>query len=464
LEDKAVDKMKNKYAIPVSERITYGFGNLAANLMITTANAFITYFYTDVVGLTISVVGTILLFARLFDGVSDLVMGAIVDKTSSSKGKARPWIKRMIIPYGLALTLLFTSPSFLPDEMRAIYAFVTYVISLAGVYTMTMVPYSALIGTTTPDSKERGYLSTSRTILGFIGAFLVNGVVLKIVEMYGAVTETSSWTKMAATLGLISVVLLTVLYGNSKERVLETSEAISADNAQKFSTMDNIKAMIKNKYWLIIITVTLISFINAGFMGINIFYAQWILNDMSKVGLIGMLSFAPIIVSCLFAPILLSRFSKRTIMIIGTVISLIGSVILVLFPTNFTMIAAGLVVRGLGIAPVSVASFAMLGDIADYGEWKTGIRSDGIIFAAATFGEKVGSGLGGWILGMVMALGGYVSGAATQSAATMFAIKSVFAYIPFVFGVVSIILIFFYDLDTKLPDIIKDLEARKGHE
>lgn len=459
-----MDKMKNKYAIPVSERITYGFGNLAANLMITTANAFITYFYTDVVGLTISVVGTILLFARLFDGVSDLVMGAIVDKTSSSKGKARPWIKRMIIPYGLALTLLFTSPSFLPDEMRAIYGFVTYVISLAGVYTMTMVPYSALIGTTTPDSKERGYLSTSRTILGFIGAFLVNGVVLKIVEMYGAVTETSSWTKMAATLGLISVVLLTVLYGNSKERVLETSEAISADNAQKFSTMDNIKAMIKNKYWLIIITVTLISFINAGFMGINIFYAQWILNDMSKVGLIGMLSFAPIIVSCLFAPILLSRFSKRTIMIIGTVISLIGSVILVLFPTNFTMIAAGLVVRGLGIAPVSVASFAMLGDIADYGEWKTGIRSDGIIFAAATFGEKVGSGLGGWILGMVMALGGYVSGAATQSAATMFAIKSVFAYIPFVFGVVSIILIFFYDLDTKLPDIIKDLEARKGHE
>ena len=136
-----MDKMKNKYAIPVSERITYGFGNLAANLMITTANAFITYFYTDVVGLTISVVGTILLFARLFDGVSDLVMGAIVDKTSSSKGKARPWIKRMIIPYGLALTLLFTSPSFLPDEMRAIYAFVTYVISLAGVYTMTMVPY-----------------------------------------------------------------------------------------------------------------------------------------------------------------------------------------------------------------------------------------------------------------------------------------------------------------------------------
>ena len=401
-----------------------------------------------------------MLFARLFDGVSDLVMGAIVDKTSSSKGKARPWIKRMIIPYGLALTLLFTSPSFLPDEMRAIYAFVTYVISLAGVYTMTMVPYSALIGTTTPDSKERGYLSTSRTILGFIGAFLVNGVVLKIVEMYGAVTETSSWTKMAATLGLISVVLLTVLYGNSKERVLETSEAISADNAQKFSTMDNIKAMIKNKYWLIIITVTLISFINAGFMGINIFYAQWILNDMSKVGLIGMLSFAPIIVSCLFAPILLSRFSKRTIMIIGTVISLIGSVILVLFPTNFTMIAAGLVVRGLGIAPVSVASFAMLGDIADYGEWKTGVKAEGVGMAAITFVTKIAGGLTGAIVGWVNQLFGYLPTVAVQSKTAVLGLNICYGYLPLIFCIATLILMLRYDLDKIYPQIQADLQKR----
>ena len=108
----------NLSSVPIGEKITYGFGNLAANLMITTANGFITYFYTDVVGLTISVVGSILLFARVFDGITDILMGAVVDRTSTAKGKARPWIKRMIIPYALALILLFTSPSFLPQEMH----------------------------------------------------------------------------------------------------------------------------------------------------------------------------------------------------------------------------------------------------------------------------------------------------------------------------------------------------------
>ncbi|MEY8463634.1 MFS transporter [Streptococcus merionis] len=447
--------------IPVSERVTFGFGNLAANLMITTANGFITYFYTDVVGLTMSIVGTILLFARVFDGISDLAMGALVDRTSNANGKARPWIKRMILPYGLALVLLFTSPSFLPEGMKAIYAFATYVISLAGVYTMTMVPYNTLIGTTTPDSKERGYLSTSRTIFGFGGAFLVNGAVLKIVEGFGEVTKASSWTKMAAVFALVSMVLLFVLYKNSKERVLETSEAISADNAQKVSTLENIKALFQNKYWVILILTMLINFISSGLGGINIYYAQYILGDVSKVALIGMLSFAPILLGSFLVPFSMARLSKRSVMLLGNLITLLGTTLLALFPTNFSMVIVGLVIRGLGAAPGAVAGFAMLGDVADYGEWKTGIRSDGLIFSAATFGEKVGSGLGGLMLGLVMAAGGYVAGATTQSATAILAIKAIFAYIPIALVILATILIFFYDLDKKLPQITKDIQARR---
>ncbi|MBR7927592.1 MFS transporter [Aerococcaceae bacterium zg-ZUI334] len=446
--------------VSLSEKVTFGFGNLAANLMITTANGFITYFYTDVVGLTIGVVGTILLFARVFDGVSDLVAGAVVDRTATATGKARPWIKRMILPYGLALILLFTSPAFLPEGMKAIYAFATYVISLAGVYTFTMVPYNTLIGTTTSDPKERGFLSTSRTIFGFVGAFAVNGAVLKIVESFGSVTDASSWTKMAAVFALLSIVLLTLLYSNSKERVLESSEALSADRAQKVSTSDNIKALLKNKYWVIMILSMLISFINAGLGGINIFYAQWILGDISKVALLGMLSFAPIIAGSFIVPIFMAKMSKRNVMLLGSFVILVGLIILALFPTDFTMICVGLIIRGLGTAPSAVAGFAMLGDIADYGEWKTGIRSDGLIFSAATFGEKVGSGLGGWILGIIMAMAGYVAKAPTQTAAALFSIKAIFAYIPIIFTVITIVLMFFYDLDNKMPEILKDIQSR----
>jgi len=421
----------NVSSVPIGEKITYGFGNLAANLMITTANGFITYFYTDVVGLTISVVGSILLFARVFDGITDILMGVIVDRTSTVKGKARPWIKRMIIPYALALILLFTSPSFLPQEMKAFYAFATYVISLAGVYTMTMVPYNTMLGTTTSDSKERGFLSTSRTIFGFLGAFLVNGIVLKVVGMFGEVTEASSWTKMAA--------------------VFETDEAYVAEQVEKVPVMDNVKALFKNKYWVIMISTMLIGFISSGLGGINIYYAQYILGDVEKVAVIGMLSFAPIIVGSFFTPIIMAKMSKRNAMILGNAIVVLGTVILALFPENYDLIKVGLIVRGLGIAPTAVASYAMLGDVADYGEWKTGIRSDGLIFSAGTFGEKVGSGLGGLLIGIVMSIGGYVAGAAAQTPGTIFAIKSLFAYIPILLGVISIVLMFFYDLDKKLP-------------
>ena len=432
----------NVSSVPIGEKITYGFGNLAANLMITTANGFITYFYTDVVGLTISVVGSILLFARVFDGITDILMGVIVDRTSTVKGKARPWIKRMIIPYALALILLFTSPSFLPQEMKAFYAFATYVISLAGVYTMTMVPYN------------------TRTIFGFLGAFLVNGIVLKVVGMFGEVTEASSWTKMAAVFALVSVVLLTILYKNSKERVLETDEAYVAEQVEKVPVMDNVKALFKNKYWVIMISTMLIGFISSGLGGINIYYAQYILGDVEKVAVIGMLSFAPIIVGSFFTPIIMAKMSKRNAMILGNAIVVLGTVILALFPENYDLIKVGLIVRGLGIAPTAVASYAMLGDVADYGEWKTGIRSDGLIFSAGTFGEKVGSGLGGLLIGIVMSIGGYVAGAAAQTPGTIFAIKSLFAYIPILLGVISIVLMFFYDLDKKLPEIVKNLQER----
>ena len=132
----------------------------------------------------------------------------------------------------------------------------------------------------------------------------------------------------------------------------------------------------------------LISFISSGLGGINIFYAQWILGDPAKVALIGILSFMPIAVGAVFMPFLLSKFSKKTITLIGGIVMMIGLLIIAAFPENFTMIMVGLVIRGLGIAPGAVAGFAMLGDVADYGEWKTGIRSEGLIFSAELLPKK----------------------------------------------------------------------------
>ena len=443
-------------SMKASQKITFGFGNLAANLLITTASGFITYYYTDIVGLSVAVVGILLMCARWFDGVTDLVMGAIVDKTKSKYGKARPWLLWMSIPYAIALVLMFTSPE-IGQTGKAIYAFITYAFAAGIVYTAITVPYNSMIGTMTQNQKERGELSVSRTCFGFLGAMFVNFMTLKVVDLFGG--GKIGWMAMAACFGVVSSLLWILVFKNSREVVIEKD----IKTEKKVSTLEGVKALFKNKYWLIIISVMLITFTSAGLQGINIYYAQYILNDINKVGIIGIASFLPIAVGSLIMGGLMKKFSNRNLMLLGNVVMLIGLIIVALNPTNFMMVLIGTIIKSLGIAPSAVAGFAMLGDCSDYGEWKTGIRTDGLIFSASTFGEKVGSGLGALILSIVLAIGGYVSQANVQSEATLSAIKIVFIYIPIVLTLIGTIIISFYNLDNEYPQIIKELEERRNN-
>ena len=446
--DVVINKMKT------SQKITFGFGNLAANLLITTASGFITYYYTDVVGISVAVVGVLLMFARWFDGFTDLIMGAIVDKTKSKHGKARPWLLWMSIPYAVALVLLFSSPE-IGQTGKIIYAFVTYAFAGGIVYTAITVPYNSMIGTMTQNQEDRGHLSVSRTCFGFIGAMFVNFMTLKVVNFFGG--GKIGWMAMAASFGVVSILLWLIVFKNSKEVFIQ--EDMQSEN--KFSTLEGVKALFKNKYWLIIISVMLITFTSAGLQGINIYYAQYVLKDINKVGIIGIASFLPIAVGSLIMGGLMKKFSNKTLMILGNILMLVGLIIIALNPENFIMVLVGTIIKSIGIAPSAVAGFAMLGDCSDYGEWKTGIRTDGLIFSASTFGEKVGSGLGALILSIVLAVGGYVSQSNVQSESTITAIKVVFIYIPMILTILGTVMISFYKLDSEYPKIIKELDERR---
>ena len=439
--------------MPASEKVTYGFGNLAANLMFTTAGSFITYYYTDVVGLSVVVASNILLWARVFDGISDLVMGTIVDRSTSKKGKARPWILRMAVPYALAIVLLFSSPDFLGSTGKIIYAFVTYVLAMAGIYTATMVPYNSMLSTSTSDPVERGVMSTMRTLFGYGGATLVNAIVWPLITILGG--DKKAWTIMAAIFGFAATVLLMALYKNSEERVIETIE--EGEKAEKLPLSKQIQNLVKNKYWLILIGYLFATFIDSGLGGINIYYATWILGDGNKMGVIGTALTIPIMIGALAVPALMRKISKRNLCIAGSIIYILGAVVIALFPENFYIVVLGVVIKGFGKAPGAVAGYAMLGDVVDYGEWKTHTRNEGLVFSAATFGEKVGSGIGGLIMGVILSIGGYLSSAAAQSAGALMSIKVVFIYAPIVFAVLSLLLMLVYDLDKKLPKIREEL-------
>ena len=444
---------KNK--MPLSEKITYGFGNLAANLMFATAGSFITFYYTDVVGISVVVASNILLWARVFDGISDLIMGTIVDRSGTEKGKARPWILRMAVPYALALILLFSSPDFLGETGKIIWAFLTYVLAMAGIYTATMVPYNSMLATSTNDTVERGTMSTMRTIFGFGGATLVNAIVWPLITLLGG--DKMAWTIMAAIFGFSATVLLLILYKNSQERIIEKTKE-NKENTKKISLSTQIMNLVKNKYWLILIGYLFVTFVDYGLNGINIYYATWVLKDGNKMGIISTAFTVPIMIGALVIPVLMKKFSNRNICIGGCIVYIVGCSIVAIFPENFYIVIAGVILKGLGKAPGFVAGYAMLGDVVDYGQWKTKVRNEGLVYSAATFGEKVGNGIGGLVMGVIMSIGGYLSGAVTQSASALISIKIIFIYIPIIFAILSLLLLLFYDLDKKLPDIRREMQ------
>ncbi|WP_400246099.1 MFS transporter [Niallia sp. JL1B1071] len=455
LEDSVIESSNEK--LKGKEKFSYGLGNLAANLLITTANTFIIYFYTEIAGIAVATVGTMLMIARIFDGATDLGMGLLVDKTRSKYGKARPWLLWMAVPYGLAIIILFSAPE-LGDTGKIIYAFATYTLALSFIYTATNVPFNSMIGTLTQNQIERGQLSVFRTAFGFIGALAVSMLTLPIVEFFG--DGKKGWTLMAITYGVLAIAIYLFVFKNTRERVF--SELTDKDNKKDtIPIKEGVKTLFKNKYWLITISIMLISFINSGLNGVNVFYAQYILGDSNYVGAMGFASFLPIIGMMLFMGPLMKKFSKRDLTIAGTVVTILSSFIIMIDPTSFTIVMSGLIIRGIGGAPMLAASFAMLGDTVDYGEWKTGIRNEGITFSAGTFGEKVGTGIGGMLLGVLMGIGGYVGGQSTQTAEALSAIKAVFIYVPMFVGVIAIILLLFYKLDKEHPQIVADLQVRK---
>lgn len=459
-ETDAETKNENVRTLGFAEKFTYGFGNLAANLLIGTAAQFITYFYTEQVGISAAVAGTILFLARLFDGVTDIGMGVIVDKTNSKFGKARPWLLWMAIPYGLAIILLFSSPNF-EETGRTVYAFLTYLFAVGFIYTAVTVPYNSMIGTMTMNPSERGVLSTSRALFGQFGAWFVSVTVLPLVAFYGG--GANGWLFMAVTFAVLAAGLWFFTFKMSRERVSHQVMG-GKEGEAKVPLKEGIPLLFKNKYWLLAVGVLLIAYINQGIAGIQPYYAEYIFGNPNLVGWMQTARTVPIVLATFGVGLLMRVVSKRNLVIIGAAITVFGSLIMTLNPQNLNIVLTGIAVRAIGNAPLVISVYAMIGDAVDFGEVKGGHRLEGLSYSAATFGEKVGLGFGGMILGVLLGASGYVGGQAVQTDTALQSIQMIFIYVPIVADTIAIVMMYFYDLDKKHKEVVEELKEQSKDE
>lgn len=440
-------------------RIFYAGGDVACNVIFGMVGTLLTIFYTDYVGVSPAIVGMVMLLSRVFDGVSDMVMGIVVEKTKSKWGKSRPWILWMSVPYALSAILLFTVPQ-TTATVQAIYIFVTYNFCTTICYTAINLPYGSLSAMMTRISGERDMLSVVRMGLSPLGRIMAVTCTLPLVKFFG--DDQSAWVKTMSVWAAVALVLLLLCFVRCKETV----KIAGQEKAAKVPMKKGLLALVKNQYFWAVLILWMFQSVSFGISGTILpYYCKYIFNNDTWMYSALYLTETLILVACIFACApLIHRFGKRNVALVGGFVALAGQLLFFLNPYSFRWMVMSCVMRAIGLAPLNAVVFGMIGDVVEFGQWKTHIRQESLIFAGGSIGTKVGAGVASAMMTGLLSLSGYVAsslGVATQPQSALRMIVNIYKVGPLIVAIGIILVLLVYKLDKKYADIMKELIERE---
>ncbi len=444
--------------LSVKEKVGYGLGDFAANIVFQTVMIFLMYFYTDIFGIPAAAVGTLFLLSRIWDAVNDPLMGALADRTKSKHGRFRPWIKWTAIPFGILAVLMFTTPDF-SESGKIVYAYVTYILMMM-IYTANNIPYGALSGVMTANSVERTSLNSYRFVLGQSAALMVQGATLPLIAFFGMGDKALGYQLTMAFFSLIAIGMFYVTFYTTKERIVPTQTEVTP-------IKEDLKDLLNNRPWAILFVMGLVTFIFLSLrIAVGLYYFKYYVGDESLFSMFAVLGTLGLIIGIPLSKPLTKKFGKRNTYIASNALSGIG-VLALFIPSPDQYIAVYVISALVGFfnGPSVPILWAMYADTADYAEWKFGRRATGIVFSAATFGQKFGWGIGGAITGWLLTIFNYVPNM-EQSPEALLGIKLMLSIIPGVLMILSVGLLFFYTLTEPFMEKVQaDLaERRKENE
>jgi glycoside/pentoside/hexuronide:cation symporter, GPH family len=395
-----------------------------------------------------------MLVARVLDAVLDPLMGIVADRTQTRWGKFRPYILWGAIPYGVLGYLMFANPS-LNGSGKLIYAYATYTLMWVA-YTAINIPYSALMGVMSPSSEDRTSLSTYRFACAFSGAFLIGALTLPLKNLLGGASAAEGFRYTMAIFSVISVALFLYTFFQTRERVQPPAD-------QDSSLLTDLRQLCSNGPWLVLFFAAFLTLTNVGVRNASIiYYFKYNVGDESKFTLFSMLGSLAFIAGSMSTGLFRRYFSRRSLMIWLTSLNALAMVAFFFADPHHLVVLHALNIVGTFLAgPTPAIVWSMYADTADYGEWKFGRRTTGLVFSAAVFAQKIGLAVGSWLLGAILAASGFVANAA-QTPQSLNGILIVFSLLPGAFALLSGLAIFFYKLDEpQVLQIERDLALRK---
>ena len=436
------------------EKLGYGLGDTASHFVWDMVGFWILIFYTDTFGISAAAAGTIMLIARGWDMLSDPLMGIIADRTETRWGKFRPYILWMALPYSVLAVLTFSTPDF-SETGKIFYAAVTYLL-LMTVFTAINLPYSSLGAVMTDDSMERAGLNSYRFICAFIGQLIVSGTALTLANYFGKGDQARGYQITVGLFAIVSFILFMITFTSTRERV-------HPPKTQKASLKTDLKNLLRNRPWLILFFVGIISFVMFALQNLTVaYYFKYYIGKEEGVQLFNVIGTVALIVAIPLTKPLARRFGKRNVFLASSLLSGIFFILLYLpGADNIELIYLFNILAKISYAPAVPLLWTMLADTADYAEWKSGRRATGLVFSAATFAQKAGWGIGGALAGWLLAIYKFVPNV-EQSAEAVNGIKLMISVFPGILYMSCSILLFFYTIDKKTCELMEtELRERR---
>ncbi len=443
------------YKTSLMEKVAYGMGDVACNVVFAITSSLLVFFYTNVVGVAAGLVGSILLFSRIFDGVSDLAMAQIMDKVNSKHGKYRAWVLWMSIPYGLSAVLLVCVPGNATTLIQAIYIFITYNLCTTVCYTALNLPYSSLAPTMTNDDQDLAKLNLFRMSMSPIGNLIITALTLPFINRLGG--DRKAWIIVTAIYAVIAFFMLLWTFLGTKERF----HPAAAKEAENLPLKTRLGAAFRNKYF-IMLTLTMMAV--SLYQNVNgtctTYYAKYLLGNEELMGVLQTAEKIPWIIGVIVLAPLIKKFGKRNLVLGGAILNVVAMAAVVIAPTSFPLLIASAILRGFGEAPFYGCIFTMIADAIEFGHWKTGIRVHALLFSAFTVGQKLGGGIAAWAIGQLMDLSGFTGlDVEIESAVSM--IQNLYIWGSVLAWAAVIVIMLFYHLDKEYDGIIADLAKRE---
>ncbi len=454
MSDTASGRLSNRRVV------SYALGDVANNLSFLMTSMFLMVYMTEIAGVSAAVAGTIYGVTKIWAGITDLVAGNTVDKANTRWGRLRPWILWCSTPLAAFFVLLFSTPAGLSPAMTIAWILLFDAAFQLG-YSFVNIPYGSLSAAMTQDAVDRSRLAGARSIASSITGVALSAVIAPQFQNTAADGVRLKFTLTTLALGVLAVILYLVCFANTRETVPRSPGKVRLSNTLK---------MVGQNKPLLVLCLGALFLLAAMFTmnAVSMYYARYVLGNAGWYTFLMLAQSVGTIAAASLVPTITIRFGKRKGYVAMAFIAVVSYVLIVVVPggagtaTLIVAIIAWLLL-GIGVGGTNALMFSMQADTVDFGEWKTGTRSEGGSYSILSFVRKVGQGVGGFVGGAVIGAFGYVAKAPEQSAEALWGIRLATGLVPAVLGIIAALVIWFYPhSEERHVQVVADLTERRA--